>query len=87
VARGAAPSSDHATRGGGGPLMALLSSLRSLILGETWTIPIGVAGAVLIAALLRSAVSEQLWDELGGFVLAVIVAVTLVASIARSARH
>jgi hypothetical protein len=64
--------------------MALLRSLRSLILGETWTIPIGVAAAVLIAALLRSAVSEQLWDELGGFALAAMVAVTLVASIARS---
>jgi hypothetical protein len=64
--------------------MALLRSLRSLILGETWTIPIGVAVAVLTAALLRSAVSEQLWDELGGFALAAMVAVTLVASIARS---
>jgi CBS-domain-containing membrane protein len=65
-------------------VIALLRSLRSLILGETWTIPIGVAGAVLIAAVLRSAVSEQLWDELGGFALAAMVAVTLVASIARS---
>jgi hypothetical protein len=64
--------------------MALLRSLRSLILGETWTIPIGVAVAVLTADLLRSAVSEQLWDELGGFALAAMVAVTLVASIARS---
>jgi hypothetical protein len=64
--------------------MALLRSLRSLILGETWTIPIGVAAAVLIAVLLRSVISEQLWDELGGFVLAAMVAVTLVASIARS---
>ena len=64
--------------------MALLRSLRSLILGETWTIPLGVAAAVVIAALLRSAMSEQLWDELGGFVLAAMVAITLVASIARS---
>jgi pimeloyl-ACP methyl ester carboxylesterase len=46
--------------------------------------PDRVAGAVLIAAVLRSAVSEQLWDELGGFALAAMVAVTLVASIARS---
>jgi hypothetical protein len=64
--------------------MALLRSLRSLILGETWTIPLGVAAAVLIAVLLRSAISEQLWDELGGFALAATVALTLVASIARS---
>jgi hypothetical protein len=64
--------------------MALMRSLRSLILGETWTIPLGVAAAAVIAALLRSALSEQLWDELGGFALAAMVAVTLVASIARS---
>ena len=64
--------------------MALMRSLRSLILGETWTIPLGVAAAAVIAALLRSALSEQLLDELGGFALAAMVAVTLVASIARS---
>jgi hypothetical protein len=64
--------------------MALLRSLRSLILGETWTIPLGVTAAVVIAALLRSAVSERLWDELGGFALAAMVALTLVASIAGS---
>jgi hypothetical protein len=43
-----------------------------------------VAAAVLIAVLLRSAISEQLWDEIGGFALAAMVAITLVASIARS---
>ena len=67
--------------------MAVLRSLRSLILGETWTIPLGVASAVLIAALLRSAISEQLWDEIGGFALAAMVAITLVASISRSSKH
>jgi hypothetical protein len=67
--------------------MALLRSLRSLILGETWTIPLGVAAAILIAALLRSAVSEQLSDEICGFALAAMVAITLVVSISRSLRH
>ena len=67
--------------------MALLRSLRSLILGETWTIPLGVAAAVVIAALLRSAISEQLWDEIGGFALAAMVAITLVVSISRSSRY
>ena len=67
--------------------MAVLRSLRSLILGETWTIPIGVAAAVLIATLLRSAISDQLWDELGGFALAAMVATTLVVSISRSSRR
>jgi ABC-type phosphate/phosphonate transport system permease subunit len=65
-------------------VIALLRSLRSLILGETWTIPLGVLGTVLIAALLRSAFTDQLWDEVGGFVLAGMVAVTLLASISLS---
>ena len=67
--------------------MAVLRSLRSLILGETWTIPLGVAAALVISALLRSAISEQLWDEIGGFALAAMVAITLVASISRSSKH
>jgi hypothetical protein len=62
----------------------LLRSLRSLILGETWTIPLGVAAAIAIAALLRSAVTDQLWDEIGGFVLALMVAATLAVSLASS---
>jgi hypothetical protein len=63
--------------------MALLRSLRSLILGETWTIPLGVAATLAIAALLRATVSDQAWDELGGFALAGLVATTLVVSLAR----
>jgi ABC-type phosphate/phosphonate transport system permease subunit len=68
-------------------VIALLRSLRALVLGETWTIPLGVAAAVLIAVLLRSAFPDQLWDELGGFLLAGMIAITLVTSISRSSRH
>jgi hypothetical protein len=64
--------------------MALLRSLRSLILGETWTIPLGVLAAVGIAVLLRSSLPDQLWDEGGGFVLAALVATTLAVSLANS---
>jgi len=60
-----------------------LRSLRSLILGETWTIPLGVATAVMVAVLLRSALGGRLWDEIGGFVLAGMIAATLVISLAR----
>jgi hypothetical protein len=62
--------------------MALLRSLRSLILGETWTIPLGVLATVVIAILLRSALPDQLWGGGGGFVLAALVAVTLALSLA-----
>jgi hypothetical protein len=62
----------------------LLRSLRSLILGETWTIPLGVATTLLVAAVLRAALSDHLWDEIGGFALAGMVAATLVLALASS---
>jgi hypothetical protein len=61
--------------------MALLRGLRSLVLGETWTIPLGVAATLLIAAALRSELATRVWREDGGFVLAALVAVTLLASL------
>jgi hypothetical protein len=63
--------------------MALLRSLRSLILGETWTIPLGVAATLAIAALLRATLSDHTWNRLGGFALAAMVVTTLVVSLAR----
>jgi hypothetical protein len=63
--------------------MALLRSLRSLILGETWTIPLGVATTLAIAALLRATISDHAWDELGGFAIAGMVTATLIVSLAR----
>ena len=68
-------------------MIALLRSLRSLIFGETWTIPLGAGAAVVITALLRSAFPEHLWDEVGGFVLAGLIAATLVGAISSSSRH
>jgi ABC-type phosphate/phosphonate transport system permease subunit len=68
-------------------VIALLRSLRSLILGETWTIPLGVAAAVGIGAVASSAFADHAWDELGGFLLAAMIAITLVASISLSSRR
>jgi hypothetical protein len=65
-------------------VIALLRSLRALILGETWTIPVGVATSVVAAVLLRAALSDHLWDRIGGFALAGMVAATLVLSVATS---
>lgn len=67
LARCGAPPNRPAARAGGRPVIDLLRSLRSLILGETWTIPLGVATTLLVAALLRAALSDHLWDEMGGF--------------------
>ena len=63
--------------------MALLRSLRSLILGETWTIPLGVLGSIGSAVLLRSAVPDRLWDAGGGFALAALLVLTLAISLTK----
>ena len=46
----------------------LLSSLRRLIFGETWTIPLGVGAALILAVLMRAALPETAWRH-GGRVL------------------
>lgn len=61
-------------------MRALLRSLRSLVLGETWTIPLGI-GATLAAALaVRALVPVALWEGAGGFLVAGLVALTLALS-------
>jgi hypothetical protein len=61
--------------------MALLGSLRKLILGETLTIPAGVAGALIVAVLARAALPTELWSSIGGFVLALCLVATLALSL------
>jgi hypothetical protein len=65
---------------GGSQVKALLGSLRSLVLGETWTIPIGVAFTLVAALVLRAALPAHVWTNEGGFMLAVMVAATLAVS-------
>jgi hypothetical protein len=62
-------------------MRALLSSLRRLILGETWAIPLGVGAALLVALLIRASVSAATWQTAGGFVLAGLVIATLAYSL------
>jgi hypothetical protein len=47
-----------------------VSALRKLVLGETWTLPLGV-GLVLAAGLVLDAAfgSESWWRDAGGFLL------------------
>jgi len=60
---------------------ALLGSLRSLLFGETWSLPLGVAGALCAALLLRSALPQGLWGHAGGFLIAALVAAALTLSL------
>jgi hypothetical protein len=59
----------------------LLGSLRRLILGETWTIPLGVAAAFVAALLIRASVSAGTWQTAGGFALAAFVIAALAYSL------
>jgi hypothetical protein len=64
--------------------MSFLGTLRKLLLGETWLLPIGLALAVVVTLGLRGLLGSD-WHELGGFVLLACVAAALVVSVARSA--
>lgn len=65
--------------------MNVLRTLRKLVLGETWTIPVGVA-LVLIAAFLARGYDETLWRRAGGALLFVGVALCLAVAAPRRRR-
>jgi hypothetical protein len=64
-------------------LSALLSSLRRLVFGETWTIPLGVGTALAVAELMRATLPDGVWTSAGGFGLAVLVIAALAYSLRR----
>ena len=67
--------------------MSVLRAIRKLVLGETWTLPAGIAVAVLVAAGLRLAYGPgEWWRSGGGFVLAALLVVALLVSLRRGAR-
>jgi hypothetical protein len=57
-----------------------------LILGETWTIPLGVGAALGLAVALRASVPVAEWRAVGGFLLAVFVLATLALSLRHARR-
>ena len=65
--------------------MTVLRALKKLLLGETWSLPLGLALALLTCVLARSFLSTA-WEDIGGFVLLAAVAVALVLSVAWNAR-
>jgi hypothetical protein len=62
----------------------VLSSLRRVLLGETWTIPLGVGAALGLAVAIRASLPETAWEAAGGFCLAAFVLTTLVYSLRRA---
>jgi hypothetical protein len=58
----------------------VIAQLRKLLLGETWTLPLGVA-FTLLAGLGLEAAGPGWWDSAGGFVLLAGVLATLAAAL------
>lgn len=54
-------------------MRSLLTSLRRLILGETWTIPLGVVISLGLAMVIRASLPSAAWEAAGGFCLAAFV--------------
>jgi hypothetical protein len=62
--------------------MSTLRQLRKLVLGETWSLPLGVLLALGAAGLLRAVDGlHGWWHDAGGFVLLALVAAALTASL------
>ena len=59
--------------------MKFLGALRLLVLGETWTVPLGVLALIVGCAALRTTAPE-LWRDAGGFILLGGVIAVLTAS-------
>jgi hypothetical protein len=68
--------------------VSFVRTLRKLVLGETWRLPIGVALAVAVAGALRIAAGPGgWWRPAGGFVLGALLVVALAAAVASPRRR
>jgi hypothetical protein len=67
-------------------MRSLLSSLRRLILGETWSIPVGVGASLGLAVLIRAWLPTAAWQAAGGFCLAAFVLGVLAFSLRATPR-
>ena len=65
--------------------MSVLRTLKKLLLGETWVLPLGLAVAVAGTLLARHLIGGH-WHSIGGFVLLGAVVGVVVTSVGRSAR-
>ena len=67
--------------------MTLLRTLRKLVLGETWVLPIGVALSMAAAVVARELAGADDWfSEAGGWLLLGLLAVAFAVAVLRSGR-
>jgi hypothetical protein len=61
-----------------------VKALRKLVLGETWTLPLGVALVLALGLVLDAAFGDdRWWRDAGGFLLLAGVLLALTASLPR----
>ena len=63
-----------------------MRALRKLVLGETWSLPLGVL-ALLVFAVLLHALTPSWWESAGGWVLLGLALVVLSAALAPAHRR
>jgi hypothetical protein len=67
--------------------MNTLRTLKKLLFGETWLLPIGIAIVMTVGALVIRPLDRHLWTDVGGFVLLAGVAAVLLTCVSRTARR
>jgi hypothetical protein len=65
--------------------VSLLRTLKKLLFGETWLLPLGLAAALAATVLVRRLLGDE-WHDVGGFVLLAGVGGVFLLSVAVSAR-
>jgi membrane protein implicated in regulation of membrane protease activity len=66
--------------------MTTVRTLKKLLLGETWLLPLGVAAVVVAVGLVVRPLADGEWKHAGGFLLLASVLCVIVGSIDRGAR-
>ena len=65
-----------------------MKALRKLVLGETWTLPLGVFATLALALVLDAVAGDTpWWRHAGGFLLLACVLIALAVSLAPAWRR
>jgi hypothetical protein len=65
--------------------MSALRTLKKLVLGETWLLPLGVAVVVGGSALVRPLLGAD-WHHVGGLIILAGIVALLLVTVARDGR-
>ena len=67
--------------------MTAMRTLKKLLFGETWLLPIGIAIVMTVAALVIRPLDRHLWTDAGGLVLLLGVVGVLLMCVSRTAHR